>query len=255
MRSNAAAANASSKGDGSAIEALAVEVARLRAENAELVGADGRSAEGARDGALDSFEVTVRIGPGAPATARDAVTRWLTGLVPDHVRDDARLLISELVTNALHAGLAADTPLWISGRLTHGVVWLQVGNPGRAGADRPARSRPADRRRLGPAARRDGRRPLGRQPLRRHARLVRAARGLAGLARCGGRGRPPHRHKTHAESRRRCASGSDSSFFSVWFSICRIRSRVTLNARPTSSSVYGRAPVSPKRISITSRSR
>ena len=38
-------------------------------------------------------------------------------------------------------------------------------------------------------------------------------------------------------SRRRCASGSDSSFLSVWFSICRMRSRVTLNARPTSSSV------------------
>ena len=38
-------------------------------------------------------------------------------------------------------------------------------------------------------------------------------------------------------SRNLCASGSASSFFSVWFSICRIRSRVTLNARPTSSSV------------------
>ena len=37
--------------------------------------------------------------------------------------------------------------------------------------------------------------------------------------------------------RSRCASGSDSSFLSVWFSICRMRSRVTLNARPTSSSV------------------
>ncbi len=41
----------------------------------------------------------------------------------------------------------------------------------------------------------------------------------------------------YVASRRRCASGSDSSFFSVWFSICRMRSRVTLNARPTSSSV------------------
>jgi len=38
-------------------------------------------------------------------------------------------------------------------------------------------------------------------------------------------------------SRSRCASGSASSFLSVWFSICRIRSRVTLNVRPTSSSV------------------
>ena len=41
----------------------------------------------------------------------------------------------------------------------------------------------------------------------------------------------------YVASRSRCASGSDSSFLSVWFSICRMRSRVTLNARPTSSSV------------------
>ena len=43
-------------------------------------------------------------------------------------------------------------------------------------------------------------------------------------------------------SRRRCASGSASSFFSVWLSICRIRSRVTLNAWPISSSVRGCSP-------------
>lgn len=115
------------------IDALTAEVARLRAENAELL-AMMRKREGAGDGALDSIEVTVPIGPGAPAEARGTVTRWLNGLVPHHVRDDARLLVSELVTNALHAGLASDTPLWISGRLTHGVLWLQVGNPGRAGA-------------------------------------------------------------------------------------------------------------------------
>jgi len=46
---------------------------------------------------------------------------------------------------------------------------------------------------------------------------------------------PPAR--TQSTSRKRCASGSASSFFNVWFSIWRMRSRVTLNARPTSSSV------------------
>ncbi len=46
-------------------------------------------------------------------------------------------------------------------------------------------------------------------------------------------------------SLRRCASGSPSSFFSVLFSICRIRSRVTPNARPTSSSVRAFWPRSP----------
>ena len=46
-------------------------------------------------------------------------------------------------------------------------------------------------------------------------------------------------------SLRRCASGSPSSFFSVLFSIWRIRSRVTPNARPTSSSVRAFWPFSP----------
>ena len=42
-----------------------------------------------------------------------------------------------------------------------------------------------------------------------------------------------------------CASGSDSSFFSVLFSIWRIRSRVTPKALPTSSSVHGWEPSRP----------
>ena len=45
--------------------------------------------------------------------------------------------------------------------------------------------------------------------------------------------------------RRLWASGSVSSFLSVLFSIWRMRSRVTPNARPTSSSVRGRSPVRP----------
>ena len=49
----------------------------------------------------------------------------------------------------------------------------------------------------------------------------------------------------HEASLRRCASGSPSSFFSVLFSIWRMRSRVTPNARPTSSSVRALCPVRP----------
>ena len=49
----------------------------------------------------------------------------------------------------------------------------------------------------------------------------------------------------YATSRSFCASASVCSFFSDWFSICRIRSRVTLNVRPTSSSVRGCSPPSP----------
>ena len=48
-----------------------------------------------------------------------------------------------------------------------------------------------------------------------------------------------------ATSRSFAASASARSFFRLWFSICRIRSRVTLNVRPTSSSVRGCSPSSP----------
>src|SRR6266511_2702871 len=41
------------------------------------------------------------------------------------------------------------------------------------------------------------------------------------------------------------ASARARSFFRLWFSICRMRSRVTLNVRPTSSSVLGFSPSSP----------
>ena len=56
---------------------------------------------------------------------------------------------------------------------------------------------------------------------------------------------PPRKAMSQATSRSFCASASDWSFFSDWFSICRIRSRVTLNVRPTSSSVRGCSPPRP----------
>ena len=55
----------------------------------------------------------------------------------------------------------------------------------------------------------------------------------------------PVEQRGQATSRTRCASASARSFFSPWCSIWRMRSRVTLNARPTSSSVLGCWPSSP----------
>ena len=52
-------------------------------------------------------------------------------------------------------------------------------------------------------------------------------------------------HEAPRASLSRCASGRPSSFFSVLFSIWRMRSRVTPNARPTSSSVRALLPRSP----------
>ncbi len=55
----------------------------------------------------------------------------------------------------------------------------------------------------------------------------------------------PSRSDAYATSRSFCASARDCSFFRLWFSIWRIRSRVTLKVRPTSSSVRGCSPPRP----------
>src|SRR5437763_10145008 len=49
----------------------------------------------------------------------------------------------------------------------------------------------------------------------------------------------------YATSLSELVTASARSFFRLWFSIWRIRSRVTLKARPTSSSVRGCWPSSP----------
>src|SRR5439155_119159 len=56
---------------------------------------------------------------------------------------------------------------------------------------------------------------------------------------------PRGRWTIYATSRSFCASARLCSFFSDWFSIWRIRSRVTLKVRPTSSSVRGCSPPRP----------
>ena len=53
---------------------------------------------------------------------------------------------------------------------------------------------------------------------------------------------PPHQAAT---SRSFCDSAIAWSFFRLWFSIWRTRSRVTLKVLPTSSSVRGCSPESP----------
>jgi anti-sigma regulatory factor (Ser/Thr protein kinase) len=87
----------------------------------------------AGDGSRDSLDLSVLMGPGAPAYARGRINGWLTGMVPDGVLVDAQLLISELVTNTLHAEFAASVPLSIAGHLHDGVLWMEVANPGHDG--------------------------------------------------------------------------------------------------------------------------
>jgi anti-sigma regulatory factor (Ser/Thr protein kinase) len=120
------------------IEALTREVAALRAAKADLLArlaslTDAPAAAG--DVELDPVELVVPVGPHAPAAARAAVTSWLDGRVAQRVLDDARLLVSELVTNSLrHAQLAADAPIRISAHLSAGTLRVEVRDPGHAGS-------------------------------------------------------------------------------------------------------------------------
>jgi hypothetical protein len=84
-----------------AIARLMCEARLLRDENAELLAqleqADSPGPAGAK---VDRLEATLPVGPSGPATARAALTRWLTGQVPGEVLSDARVLASELVANS-----------------------------------------------------------------------------------------------------------------------------------------------------------
>jgi anti-sigma regulatory factor (Ser/Thr protein kinase) len=77
------------------------------------------------------MEVEIAAGQHAPATARSAVERWLSGRVSARLYDDVRLLVSELVTNSVrHAHLTRDMTIRISVALVDGAVRIEVEDPG-----------------------------------------------------------------------------------------------------------------------------
>ncbi len=85
-----------------AIAGLMDDRQQLREENADLLA----QLESARRpfvvaDRIDRLEATLPAGPAAPATARAALTRWLSGNLPIAVLEDARLLASELVASSL----------------------------------------------------------------------------------------------------------------------------------------------------------
>jgi serine/threonine-protein kinase RsbW len=70
----------------------------------------------------------------APSAARAAVVDGLTGRVANDVLGDARLVVSELVSNSVrHAGLAADSVVRVGAEITSGMLRLQVDDAGTAG--------------------------------------------------------------------------------------------------------------------------
>jgi anti-sigma regulatory factor (Ser/Thr protein kinase) len=126
-----------------AIARLMDEAQSLRAENADLAGQLEAARLPAVASGVDRLEASLPVGPAAPATARAALTRWLSGYVPLAVLENARLLASELVTNSIgHAHLSADSPLRIAVQLNRGALRVEVRDPGCPGVIAP---RQADR--------------------------------------------------------------------------------------------------------------
>jgi anti-sigma regulatory factor (Ser/Thr protein kinase) len=130
-----------------AVSALHSGAAALKAENAELRVAvarmpsqAARSAPAANGGAPrdHDLEISVPLDQHAPRAARKAVADHLRRHVSAAVLDDAKLIVSELVTNSVcHSGASAGATATIRVELTPTAVCLEVADAGRAGLIAP----------------------------------------------------------------------------------------------------------------------
>ena len=122
-----------------AIARLMCEQALLRDENAALLvqlEAARRPVPAAAE--TDRREAILPAGPGGTATARAALTRWLTGQVSAEVLADARLLVSELVANS--GGVEPpdeELSLRFAVQLRDGALRVDLHAPSRSAAPRP----------------------------------------------------------------------------------------------------------------------
>jgi anti-sigma regulatory factor (Ser/Thr protein kinase) len=90
-------------------------------------------------GLVEVGHATVPCGPQAPSLARTAVARWLDSQGHAELREDACLLVSELVTNSIrHAGQPAGAPVKIRAGTVNGVVRFEVEDRGHGGVRRRA---------------------------------------------------------------------------------------------------------------------
>jgi anti-sigma regulatory factor (Ser/Thr protein kinase) len=92
---------------------------------------DPMSADGER-GPVQLGAAAIPTGPEAASIARALVSEWLDGRGTARIRDDARLLVSELVTNSvLHAGQLPGVPVRIRAGTVDAVVRVEVHDHGR----------------------------------------------------------------------------------------------------------------------------
>jgi anti-sigma regulatory factor (Ser/Thr protein kinase) len=77
----------------------------------------------------DRRQTSLRRGPQAPAQARTAITEWLSGSSDRSVTEDVKLLVSELVTNAVRHP-RTDGPIELVLERDSGRVRVEVSDPG-----------------------------------------------------------------------------------------------------------------------------
>jgi len=82
-------------------------------------------------GLVQVGEATLPSGPTAPSLARTAVSTWIQGRGDAQFCQDARVLVSELVTNSVrHAGQPAGAPVHVSAATVDGAVRVEVKDQG-----------------------------------------------------------------------------------------------------------------------------
>jgi len=78
--------------------------------------------------------MTLPAAPAAATTARCELTRRLSARVPGKALEDVRLLLTELVTNALrHSAVAPGDEIGVRAEVADGTVRIEVHDPGRDG--------------------------------------------------------------------------------------------------------------------------
>ena len=87
---------------------------------------------------MDKILLTLPAVPAAAMTARSEVTRRLAKRLTVGVLEDVRLLLTELVTNALrHGAVKPDDEIAVRAEVTDGTVRIEVQDPGRNGPVEP----------------------------------------------------------------------------------------------------------------------
>ena len=83
---------------------------------------------------MDAFEISLPPAPTAATEARSEVTERLAERLGKRALEDVRLLVTELITNALrHGSLNRGDRVSVRASIDDGVVRIEVTDPGRAG--------------------------------------------------------------------------------------------------------------------------